>query len=540
MAKKQKVRKKKSYAKFLWALLVIVLFPVGFNIAGLTMQKRYTAEMRLMVSQSQVTSLAAPGPFFVNDESLIESRPRSVQTQIDALTGTTVLQAAYQLAADRLGSKMVRSDNPSQIYDDLVRRMGVDNEPLSDVISIKVTEDDPEVAAELANDVGLAYIENAKKEDQETAELMSSQLEEQTRPLQKKLKIIDAAISELKQKSGIYDINAVEANMGATKEADDRQLATAMASYEGGKAQLAVAEKEMKEIPEYINSGSVTQINPVLVTIQTALATENVNLAQLRAQYQENFPLVKEEEQKVAQLKSQLKDLKQSVPSQENRSLNPNYQNQEQLVAQLRAQVEAYAGQLAAAQREQQRSLSEVSKIPMAEQQLQALLRDRTTYEQTYEQLAQRQSAAITSMKNMKPPAEVVSPALPPYAASFPDKKLLSLTGIALGIFFAVLILMPRPEVVTEIEEPFVAPRPEPVVAEPAPALAVASVPARAPESHEDAPALNGESNSEPANGKARGGPQALARALKRAKTKPDAAPETGDAPALSESTSSA
>jgi hypothetical protein len=104
----------------------------------------------------------------------------------------------------------------------------------------------------------------------------------------------------------------------------------------------------------------------------------------------------------------------------------------------------------------------QLDKIPAAEQQLQSLIRDRTTYEQTYEQLAQRQTTAIHSVEVQRPPAEVVSPALPPATASFPDKKLLTLTGLALGVFFAVLILMPRPDLIRELPAEPVSDGPEP------------------------------------------------------------------------------
>jgi uncharacterized protein involved in exopolysaccharide biosynthesis len=467
MAKTIKQKKKRSF-KFLWAIGMLILFPVVFNLLSATMTKRYSAEMRLMVDESTEGTQIATGPFANLDAFQIEGRPRSAQTQLDVLTGTTVLENAYQLAADRMPEKFSKSGNPAKIYEDMVNRLAVDNEPNSDILSIRVTEDDPEVAAELANDIGLAYIDYSKKIERESGTLMSDQLSLQIKPLRAKLAAIDAQISEIKQKANIYDINAYEGEAGSTKEAADRQVAAALANYDGGKAQLAVAESELAEVPKYIQTGTHTQLNPVLVTLQPELAAENVSLAQLRAQYQENFPLVKEEEQKIADLKKQMKAFRQYVSSGEDRSINPVYQTQVSNLAQLKAQVQGYALQLTAAQQEQQRSTQAVEKIPEAEQKLQALTRDRTTYEQTYEQLAQRQATALNSLEAQRPPAEVVSPALPPPTPSFPDHKLLTMTGLALGIFFAVMILMPRPQVVTtateipEAREPFTPPSPEP------------------------------------------------------------------------------
>src|SRR5580658_5080959 len=124
--------------KALWAIAVLIGVPVGLNLIGLAIPKRYTAEMRLLVDQSIQHAQITEDPLQpLNDISEFD-RPRSTQTQLDILTGTDVLQGALELGARRLPNK-IKSDPAviSQEYEDLLRRVTVDNELTSDILSVR-------------------------------------------------------------------------------------------------------------------------------------------------------------------------------------------------------------------------------------------------------------------------------------------------------------------------------------------------------------------------------------------------------------------
>src|SRR5579862_7283951 len=110
--------------KALWALAVLVGVPVGLNLIGLAIPKRYTAEMRLLVDQSIQHAQITEDPLQpLNDISEFD-RPLSTQTQLDVLTGTDVLQRALELGASHLPNTI--KDDPSSAsaqYEDLVRRI---------------------------------------------------------------------------------------------------------------------------------------------------------------------------------------------------------------------------------------------------------------------------------------------------------------------------------------------------------------------------------------------------------------------------------
>ena len=110
-------RKKKRSYKFLWALLALIMLPLAFNAVSVFMQKRYTAEMRLMVDETSQTTQEMSNPFQQFDDIQQAARPRSTQTQLDILTGTVVVEDALKMANDRLPEKVNLKGREADLYE---------------------------------------------------------------------------------------------------------------------------------------------------------------------------------------------------------------------------------------------------------------------------------------------------------------------------------------------------------------------------------------------------------------------------------------
>ncbi|HWD37696.1 MAG TPA: GNVR domain-containing protein [Fimbriimonas sp.] len=438
--------KGKKTGKVIWAIGVLVAFPIGMNIFARTLPKRYTAEMRLMVDQATQQLPSQEGPLSNIDDIGKFAGPRNPQTTLDILTGSDVIDSAIAMAAYRLPNKVDKNRNSAAVYDDLVKRMTVDNELNSDILTIRVTQNDPEVAAELANDIGLAYTGYIQKLSKDAGAVMEGMLNKEITLAKSQLTDIDKKISDLKSKTQVYDVQQSESQLASAKSLADQRLASAQALYTGAAAQLQDAEQGINSIPKMVASTSRTTINPALVSLQQQLATEQANLAEARSKFQDDFPEVKHEAAKVAAIERQLKSLKVQVPGGVDMSPNPIYQSALTSLVQLRGQVKAYEQQAAQAKVDDDKATQDLAQIPSAEEQLQSLIRDRTVKEQNYEALAQRQTQLQAVGATRQANARIVSPALVPDGPSFPDSKMFSLAGLAMGAFLAVLIMMPRPE----------------------------------------------------------------------------------------------
>jgi len=439
--------RKKKLRKVLLSVLVLIAFPVAFNIVGLFLQPRYSAEVRVLVDETTPATPIEQSQFqFISD---IENayRPRSTQTQLDIMTGSDVLLAAIRMAHDKMPDKVKMDDEHlAQIYDTLAKRLTVDNEMNSDILSLKVTQNDPAVAAEIANDIALAYIDYMKslaaQAGSQEVQMLQATLDQEKRQLLQ----TDKQISDIKAKSQVLDVTTAEQAAAANRSTAEQKLADVQGQYDGAASSLKIAEAELKRIPVTISTGTQTQANPVLLNVQQSLATERLALADLESKYDDSFPMVKEQKLRVKNVESQIKDLKEKIEGSDSEGPNPVYQTQLNNVITLRTQVKAFAEQYASAKAEYDKASAQAGAIPAAERQLQGLIRNRTVAEQNYETLFQKLSAIQTEGLARKPEVQVVSPAYPPTTPSFPDPRLLTLAGIALGGFFAILILMPRPE----------------------------------------------------------------------------------------------
>ncbi len=429
--------------KTIWAIAVLIGMPVGMYLIGLAVPKRYTAEMRLLVDQSMQHSQYVANPYQYVDDISEFSRPRSTQTQLDILTGSDVLQRAMELGAQHMPNK-IKGDHDTAALEDLLRRVAVENELNSDILTVRVTQSDPEVAAELANDIGDSYAEFVKSLARTGGSDELRALETAIKDSKATLTSMDRQIAVLKAKSNIFDPMQSGLAEAGTKSAHDQKLAQIEGEYNGQTAALSVAEAQLHTMSPTIVSDNRNSVNPLALNLTQALANEETALVDLRTQYHDDFPYVKKEKQRIQEIERQLKAVEKEIPSENDTSPNPVYQAQLENVQNLRSQVQSLRLQVEVLKAASQRSAGILAAIPSAEQQLQALIRVRTVAEQNFEQLEQRRTLVQSSGYSRQPSAKIVSTALPPTRASFPDQRLLTLGGFALGAFFAVLILMPR------------------------------------------------------------------------------------------------
>lgn len=437
---------KKNNRKALAAIGVLIGFPIALNAVGVFIPKRYTAEMRLLVDQSLQRAQISENPYQAIDDISEFDRPRSTQTQLDILTGTDVLEGAIAMAAQNLPGKISVDQDNADMYENLQRRTTVDNELNSDILSVRVTENDPVLAAELANDIGQSYSNYIKTIAKEGGSDELRALDKEIDDAQAELTSMDEGIKRLKTKSHIFDtLQSGEAEAG-TKSATDQRLAQVSGQYRGAVASLADAELELAKIPKIIRSGNRNAVNPTEINLDESLAGERATLADLQAQYYPDFPLVKREQERIKNLEQQQKAIVKNIDAEQYTSANPVYQTQLENVENYREQVKSLRDEMASLQAASEHSAHVLDTIPLAEQELQSMTRSRNVAEQNYLALEQRRSVLKAIGMARQPSARVVSRALPPGSPSFPDPRLLTMAGLALGAFFAILIVMPRPQ----------------------------------------------------------------------------------------------
>ena len=429
--------------KVILALALLVGTPILTYGLSLTMEKRYTAQVRLLVDQAG-QRFDNPGPLAQLDDISSLSKPRSSSTQVQIMTGTEVLSAALQRAREQMPNKLSSNESVSNAYEGLLRRLQVDSDPMSDVIGLRVTQTDPELAAEVANDIAYAYIDYMTQLSKQTGTSLLTALTTQVDAAKKELDGIDNQIAGYKEKARVADINASSASATSNAAQSQLQLDQAESQYTGAVSELAEAKRLLAQTPKKVVASTNTQANPVLVSLQQDRTRLLTQYADLRSKYTDAHPDVKAMGQQIRDNLSQIKKERSMISGGASTQVNPSWQTQYANVNNLQARADGLRSSLETLRASTRAVQSQIDALPVLEQKINGLTRRRDVILANYQQLEQRRSITQATGVSRQPNIQVVSTALVPSVASFPDSRLFILAGVAVGAFLSILILMPR------------------------------------------------------------------------------------------------
>lgn len=428
----------------LWlALLAVIGFPLGMAALTNVFEKRYTAGMRILVDTT-VRGYDQGGSVFAGiDDILAFSRPRSTETHINIMTGTQVLTKAIERTAQEYPKAFSGAQINDQ-YESLVRRLAVDSSQFNDVLTIRVTMDDPKVAASVANNIGFAYIDFMRVMENEAGnaglEVVKKQLDEG----KKKLDETDQKIAQVKNQAKIADATLAGQSTTTFLTNLEQRYTEVLSALEGSRAELSSAERSLNSMPKMLDASTTETYSPMLQDIEVNLARAEAELKGLLARYLDDHPLVIDIKNRIAEYKRQKSQVKKNISAQSVQSYSTAYLNQESVVANVRGRVASLEQQLTQTSAALEAAKTKLEGFPEVERQLANLLRERQVLESTFLQLDQRRGAIEATGSGRRSVARIVSSALPPSVPSFPDQRLFTLVGLALGLIVGALIIMPR------------------------------------------------------------------------------------------------
>lgn len=425
------------------ALLALIAFPVAMAILSTFMEKRYTAAMKLLVDSRQKGYDMTTSPFQIVDDVVASSGPRSVDTTVQMLTGTEVLVEAIQNTSAKY-PQAFQGNKISDHFESLVRRLSVESSPLSDVILVRVTMDNPEIAAEVANQVGYAYINFTRKIESETGSAALTLIKSQYDETKKKLDEVDNQIEKIKDEYKITDQNAASSSLTQAVTLQQTKASELFGQLQGARMELEVAQRELRGLPLMISASNSTVPHPTLTDLKARVATYEAELVAQRARLMDDHPIILEIQARIKGLNAEIAKQEKTIRASENVALNPKRQQLEMAVVGAQTRIDSLQRQHAEAEAELSRLRTQMAAVPAAERKLSDLGRQRFVLESSFAQLKQRMDVIESTGSGRKNPARIVSTALVPTQPSFPDLRLFVLIGLAIGFVVAALIIMPK------------------------------------------------------------------------------------------------
>jgi capsular exopolysaccharide synthesis family protein len=426
---------KQTISAFAWNLLrvlrrrwlVLAAFTVVAAVAALigtsfiTPQYEARALVKINPTQNALTTIEAQATV-APDQNLIDTEVAVMQSReiaravVDELGLATDPEFTRGLPPRPSG----KVDNPAvgDWYDrlaaEVLSKLSVQREKATYVIQVKFRSVSPEKAARIANGFTRQYIRFSVGARTGTAEQTADFLNKRLKLLGNELTVQDAQVAQLRADAGILEGSASGTIINQEVAPLSAQLATAQAEAAAAQANLVAAQRQMA-------SGGIDSIAGVLESnVVSDLRRQRSEVlrekGQVDSQFGPKFP-------EAIKIRQQLEQLDKQIDEEAHRvinSLESQATSAAARAASLSAQVAAMRGTQASATK------AAVLADSMAKQA--------DAKRETYGRIAQNLQQATSQARNTMTQAQIVEAASPPERAAFPNKPLLLVAGVLMGL----------------------------------------------------------------------------------------------------------
>ena len=180
------------------------------------------------------------------------------------------------------------------------RRLKVQRDSSSRLISVSFAAHDPRTAAQVTNELVSEFNYDNSKALHDAIVQSSAWLSQQLDDIRSKMDQSNQALVAFQKKTGIVDLDTNKSSLGDEMSILDQQLASARADRIQLEAQLpATTQRNPEALP-------LSESNPVVQNLVQKLAEARTDLSQAEVQYGNNHPKVKKLRSEIGQLQMEL------------------------------------------------------------------------------------------------------------------------------------------------------------------------------------------------------------------------------------------
>lgn len=381
---------------------------------------------------AQTVLLMQPQADSVADKSTPAATPELVRSQLDVIQSRPVLEAAVQrlsLDADPEFAGRSRAGSPKAVsgaVERLSRRLSVDNDGRSFVIRLQVRSRDAQKAAKIANVIAQEYVALQRAQKVRSVKSITQRLSDRIDELRRRAEVAEAAAENFRRASNLVLLSAAPdataADGGGT--ATSREALEAARQKAEFDAQRAQANARLEVQQAQIEAGAGAGTNEVIASpLISRLREQEQELsrteAQLRAKYKPDHPLL-------APVLAQLAEVRRQIAAETTR-----------VHAAVRAQSEAARrsdqllnGVVSDLNRRVDREITATAK-------LRELQSEAHIQRNLYEEFAAQAGRAAERIDLQVPDIVIVSPASTPLSPVSPNKPVVFVAALALGLMGA-------------------------------------------------------------------------------------------------------
>jgi uncharacterized protein involved in exopolysaccharide biosynthesis len=324
-----------------------------------------------------------------------------------------------------------------------------------DILSVKVRWTDPESAADIAKNLGEAFIEYDKRLRQEAADKTLTFIQNALRgdketnlepveivnmpsypekSIERALAEIEQKLRDFKESNKTVVLQEEATNMIAKLvDAEDSLLSTLIAR-QTAEARLLDIQRQLREQDQMVVSAKTVTDNPIVQYLQREMAHLEVRAESLKANFGEANPELKYLEKQIEEYNERIKQEIPRIISQETTSANPIYGFLRQ--QEINALIDiAVSGAKESSIRQRINDLNEkLAKLPEQEMHLTHLTRELETYSRIYQSLRQSESEARLAKESIVTNISILDEPYIPLKPSSPKVIMNTAIGAVVGL----------------------------------------------------------------------------------------------------------
>ncbi len=313
-----------------------------------------------------------------------------------------------------------------------------------DLIEISATDEDPEMAAAIANAVADNYVEASKKSSRADSQTAVDFLKDGTDEYLQKLRETENALEQYK-KTHFSDLPSVKDNILSTLFQLRTEEAAQQLQLAKARSRLQSVEEQLQDVPRVVEGEVTSDKNPRWEELQNQLRHRKRVLTALLLEYTEKHPRVQQVQRELQDLEEQLLETPARVEGSTKNILNPEYQELQMKRRDLEQEIQALQAGLSQLDSRRQANAEQLERMVAEEKRYNDLVRDRQEANELYEQYRRSLVSARTRLEvesgQYGTQVEMISRALVPAQPYRLERVKLALASLVGGVALGVALM---------------------------------------------------------------------------------------------------
>ncbi len=431
----------------------IIFAILGAVIAFVVTQispKIYEGRLEMLLSDETRNQNLGGANIFTPDvlDILQRNRPQGAATERQLLSSQSVFfQALVAVATAQGNNSLVEKFSSLYPMYDIETARTTNQQVDAGVALLRVRAEDPQLAADLANQIAVTYNEVRLRNSRESTQEALNYLQAKMKTAEQDLRNAESKFKDFKVKENIADMVKAMTDETSLLTSLQQRKTQIEAELSGARSALASARAQLNSTPTTEIASTTDGRGQQVSEYEAQLVRARTDLDRLLAVYLPDAPQVVQAQELVTALEKKLEQAKKETPqsfASKTTTIKALRQDLERQVATQTLRVQELESQQTEVNRQIGEQQTKVNSLPGKQVELQQLERELRIFEEGYQQLRRMTEDLRTRSETAVRAALVLNTAVKDDVPVAPDMKknlvIGATAGICIGLLFSYVL----------------------------------------------------------------------------------------------------